>query len=162
MSNTVVSCFQFPRSSSVAVDMPTVADLPPPRPVLPAVPPRLLSSASAPALAPAPSTGLTVEDVAAVPLFHNPEFIPGYQESWDEYWSRVRPQKNRPYDKSHLQTPRPKTPKGSCLGTRSRDLNLMNLMGGGGGDPFVFFVTGCTPSLSPCKGGKKNLVVLCL
>ncbi len=95
--------------------MPTVADLPPPRPVLPAVPPRLLSSASAPALAPAPCTSLTVEDIVAVPFFHNPESIPGYQESWDEYWSRVRPQKQRPYSKSLPQAPRSKIPKGGYL-----------------------------------------------
>ncbi len=105
--------------------MPTVADVSPPKPVLPAVPARLLSSASAPALASAPSTRLTVEDITIAPLYHNPETIPGYQESWDDYWARVRPQRSRPYDKSHLQTPRPKTPKGSCLGTR-------NWMGGGG------------------------------
>jgi hypothetical protein len=99
----------------MAINMPTVADVSPPKPVLPAVPARLLSSASAPALAPASSTGLTIEDVALAPLFHNPESIPGYQESWDDYWSRVRPQRSRPYGKSPLQESRPKVPKGGCL-----------------------------------------------
>ncbi len=42
----------------------------------------------------------------------NPEEDPAYQETWDAYWARVRPQRNCPYDKAYLQTPRPKTPKG--------------------------------------------------
>ncbi len=93
--------------------MPTVADLPPPRPVLPAIPPRLLSSASAPDLAPAPpetSTRVTIEDIRIEPVFHNPESDLEYGETWDAYWARVRPQRNRPYS----QTSRPKSTKESC------------------------------------------------
>ncbi len=112
--------------------MPTVAELPPPKPVLPAVPARLLSSASAPALASAPSTCLTVEDIAIAPLYHNPESIPGYQESWDDYWARVRPQRSRPYSKSHLQAPRPKTPKGGCLVAVAYLVPIVLIEGGGG------------------------------
>jgi hypothetical protein len=78
---------------------------------LPAVPPRLLSSASAPALAPASSTGLTIEDIVIVPSEYNPEADPLYQETWDAYWARVRPQRSRPYHK-----PQPPAPsKGGCL-----------------------------------------------
>jgi hypothetical protein len=66
---------------------------------LPAVPPRLLSSASAPALAPAPSTCLTIEDISIVPSAYNLEADPLYQETWDAYWARVRPQRSRPYNK---------------------------------------------------------------
>jgi hypothetical protein len=91
--------------------MPTIADVPPPKPVLPAVPPRLLSSASAPTLAPAPSTCLTIEDIAIVPSEYNPEADPLYQETWDTYWARVRPQRSRPYHKA--QPPAPS--KGGCL-----------------------------------------------
>ncbi len=92
--------------------MPTVADLPPPRPVLPVIPPRLLSSASALDLAPASSeasTRVTIEDIHIEPVLHNPESNPEYGETWDAYWARVRPQRNRPY----LQTARPKSTKES-------------------------------------------------
>jgi hypothetical protein len=95
--------------------MPTVADVSPPKPILPAVPPRLLSSASAPALAPAPPTCLTIEDISIAPSTYNPEADPLYQETWDAYWARVRPQRSRPYSKSHPQAPRPKIAKGGCL-----------------------------------------------
>jgi hypothetical protein len=95
--------------------MPTVADLSPPKPVLPAVPARLLSSASAPALASAPSASLTVEDIAIAPLYPNPESIPGYQENWDDYWARVRPQRNRPYEKARRTPSPPKREKGNFL-----------------------------------------------
>ncbi len=111
--------------------MPTVADLPPPKPVLPAVPARLLSSASAPALVPAPSTSLTVEDVVIAPLYPNPESTPGYQENWDDYWSRVRPQRSRPYSKSQLQAPRPKIPKEGCLFIAGGGFCLRERGGGG-------------------------------
>ncbi len=96
--------------------MPTVADVSPPRPAVPPVPARLLSSASAPSLAVTPTTDPGYRDclaaLAVVSTTGNPEEDPGYQESWDTYWARVHPQRNRPYDKASLQTPRPKTPKG--------------------------------------------------
>ncbi len=96
--------------------MPTVADVSPPKPAVPSVPARLLSSASAPSLAVTPTTDPGYRDclaaLAVVSATSNPEEDPGYQESWDTYWARVRPQRNRPYDKAYLQTPRPKTPKG--------------------------------------------------
>ncbi len=88
--------------------MPTVADLPPPKPAVPSVPARLLSSASAPSLAITPAADPGYRDcMAALAIVSaNPEEDPGYQESWDTYWARVRPQRNRPYN----QTSRPISP----------------------------------------------------
>ena len=47
-----------------------------------------------------------VSEPSAVP---NPE----YREPWDKYWERTRPNKNRPYDRSHLNVPMPPREKGS-------------------------------------------------
>jgi hypothetical protein len=81
--------------------MPTVAAVPPPKPAVPAVPARLLASASAPALAITPEADPGYQDclAALAVMSDNPEDDPGYRESWDAYWARVRPQRNRPYDK---------------------------------------------------------------
>jgi hypothetical protein len=38
---------------------------------------------------------------------------PEYREPWDTYWERTRPNKNRPYDRSHLNAPMPPREKGS-------------------------------------------------
>jgi hypothetical protein len=97
--------------------MPPVSAVPPPEPVLPEVPARLLSSASAPVLANPEADPGYKECLAALATVasvepYNPEADPGYRECWDDYWSRVRPQRSRPYDKTYLQTPRPKTPEG--------------------------------------------------
>jgi hypothetical protein len=70
-----------------------------------------LSSASAPALAPASSTCLTIEDISIAPSAYNPEADPLYQETWDTYWARVRPQRSRPYNKPHPPAPS----KGGCF-----------------------------------------------
>jgi hypothetical protein len=78
--------------------MPTVAEAPPPKPAVPA---RLLASASAPALATAnePDPGYKDCLAALAVMSDNPEEDPGYRESWDAYWARVRPQRSRPYAK---------------------------------------------------------------
>ena len=96
--------------------MPTVTELPPPKPLLPAVPARLLSSASAPSLA-APSAAdpgyrACLDALAVVTAEQNPEDDPAYRETWDAYWARVRPQRSRPYDKRQTSSP-PK--KGNLL-----------------------------------------------
>ena len=95
--------------------MPTVADVSPPKPALPPVPARLLSSASAPSLGVTPAADSGYRDclTALSVMAANPEEDPVYQETWDAYWARVRPQRNRPYDKANLRTPRPNTPKES-------------------------------------------------
>ncbi len=75
-----------------------------------------MSSASAPALA-NPDAGPGYKECMAALVAvasaeqYNPEADPAYKECWDDYWSRVRPQRSRPYDKAHRQTPRPNTPK---------------------------------------------------
>ncbi len=81
--------------------MPTVAEAPPPKPAVPAVPARLLASASAPALATGnePDPGYKDCLAALAVMSDNPEEDPGYRESWDAYWARVRPQRSRPYAK---------------------------------------------------------------
>jgi hypothetical protein len=60
----------------------------------------------------------------------NPEEDPGYQESWDTYWARVRPQRSRPYN----QTSRPTSPL-----KRDKENNPSSIPpnGGVGGDLFV-------------------------
>ncbi len=57
------------------------------------------------------STRVTIEDIHIEPVPHNPEAIPEYGETWDAYWARIRPQRNRPYLQ---QTARPKSTKESC------------------------------------------------
>jgi hypothetical protein len=93
-----------------------VSEVPPPKPVLPAIPARLLSSASAPSLAATSATDPGYREclaaLAVVAAEHNPEDDPGYRESWDAYWARVRPQRSRPYDKRQTSSP-PK--KGNLL-----------------------------------------------
>jgi hypothetical protein len=91
--------------------MPSVSDVPPPKPAVPAVPARLLASASAPVLAAAnePDPGYKDCLAALAVMSDNPEEDPGYRESWDAYWARVRPQRTRPYAKP------PKRDKGSFL-----------------------------------------------
>ncbi len=79
--------------------MPTVAEAPPPKPAVPAVPARLLASASAPALAATngPDAGYKDCLAALAVMSDDPEDDPGYRESWDAYWARVRPQRSRSY-----------------------------------------------------------------
>jgi hypothetical protein len=93
--------------------MPTVADVSPPKPVLPAVPARLLSSASAPTLAVASVANPGYQDCLAAlsVMAANPEEDPTYQETWDSYWARVRPQRSRPYAKASRSTLQPKRDK---------------------------------------------------
>jgi hypothetical protein len=45
----------------------------------------------------------------------NPEADPAYQETWDSYWARVRPQRNRPYEKTRRTPSPPKREKGNFL-----------------------------------------------
>jgi hypothetical protein len=54
----------------------------------------------------------------------NPEEDPGYQESWDTYWARVRPQRSRPYN----QTSRPTSPL-----KRDKENNPSSIPPNGGG-----------------------------
>ncbi len=99
--------------------MPTVADLPPPKPAVPPVPARLLSSASAPSLAITsaadPGYRECLAALAVVSAEPNPENNPGYQESWDAYGARVRPQRSRPYEKACRTPSPPKREKGNLL-----------------------------------------------
>ncbi len=96
----------------------------PAKPLYPFLPSRLLSSASAPALSPAasvPPFAVTESPVSVVtepsvtipmpPSSSTPN--PEYREPWDKYWERTRPNKNRPYDRSHLSVPMPPREKGS-------------------------------------------------
>jgi hypothetical protein len=108
--------------------MPTVADLPPPKPAVPDIPARLLSSASAPSLAVPSATDPGYRDCLAAlsVVAANPEEDPAYQETWDSYWARVRPQRNRPYAKAPRLTPQPKNAKEGSLRYRL-------CPGGGGG-----------------------------
>ncbi len=89
--------------------MPTVSEVPPPKPMLPAIPARLLSSASAPSLAATsaadPGYRECLAALAVVTAEQNPEDDPAYRESWDAYWARVRPQRCRPYDKCRASSP---------------------------------------------------------
>ncbi len=95
--------------------MPTVAEVSPPKPVLPPVPARLLSSASAPSLAVNPAADPGYRDCLAAlsVIAANPEEDPAYQETWDAYWARVRPQRSRPYDKASRSTSPLKRDKGN-------------------------------------------------
>ncbi len=97
--------------------MPTVADLPPPKPVVPPVPARLLASASAPTLAVVPGADPGYRDclAALTVTAANPEADPAYQETWDSYWARVRPQRTRPYEKDRRTASPPKREKGNFL-----------------------------------------------
>ncbi len=96
--------------------MPSVSEVPPPKPVLPDIPARLLSSASAPSLAASsaadPGYRECLAALAVVSAETNPEDDPGYRESWDAYWARVRLQRNRPYVKAYQSTSPPKREKG--------------------------------------------------
>ncbi len=97
--------------------MPTVADLPPPKPAVPPVPARLLASASAPTLAAVPGADPGYRDclAALTVMAANPEADPAYQETWDSYWARVRPQRNRPHENDRRTASPPKREKGNFL-----------------------------------------------
>ncbi len=131
-----MSCFQFPQSSSPTPSVapvkapPPASSVTPVKPIYPFLPARLLSSASAPILSPAasvlspaasvPSVAIPMPSTAGMP---NPE----YREPWDEYWARTRPNKNRPYDRSHLAVPMPPREKGSCTPVFIRLLEKKNI-----------------------------------
>ncbi len=97
--------------------MPTVAELPPPKPIVPPVPARLLASASAPTLAVVAGTDPGYRDCLAAlsVMAANPEEDPAYRETWDSYWARVRPQRSRPYEKACRTPSPPKREKGNLF-----------------------------------------------
>jgi hypothetical protein len=121
--------------------MPSVSDVPPPKPVLPAIPARLLSSASAPSLAATsaadPGYRECLAALAVVSAEPNPEDDPGYRESWDAYWARVRPQRSRPYDKACLTSSPLKREKGNLLPFLFVSFSIVS---GRGGKKGLFFV----------------------
>ncbi len=118
--------------------MPTVADLPPPKPAVPSVPARLLASASAPTLAASTSAAdpgyrACLDALAVVTAEQNPEDDPAYRETWDAYWARVRPQRSRPYEKRQTSPPK----KGNLHPILVFLLRI--IVGGGGGVKKNFF-----------------------
>ncbi len=119
--------------------MPTVADLPPPKPAVPPVPARLLKSASAPTLAAAAGADPGYRDcMAALSVMAvNPEEDPAYQETWDSYWARVRPQRSRPYEKACRTPSPPKREKGNLLPILFVVLPIGR--GRGGGNMYITF-----------------------